>query len=89
MDNLLRSEIYNQHDLELSNQAYLILIWVLAPFKSFKDLKGAKTLNEKLRKTCYNYKPDLIILGHADLISAQQISELREDYQIQDLDNGF
>ena len=49
-------------------------------YKSFKDLKGAKTLNEKLRKTCYNYKPDLIILGHADLISAQQISELREDY---------
>ncbi len=49
-------------------------------YKSFKDLKGAKILNEKLRKTCYNYKPDLIILGHADLISAQQISELREDY---------
>ncbi len=49
-------------------------------YKSFGDLKGAKTLNEKLRKTCYNYKPDLIILGHADLIAAQQISELREDY---------
>ncbi len=49
-------------------------------YKSFGDLKGAKTLNEKLRKTCYNYKPDLIILGHADLITKQQISELREDY---------
>ena len=49
-------------------------------YKSFNDLKGAKSLNDKLRKTCYNYKPDLIILGHADLISADQISELREDY---------
>jgi len=49
-------------------------------YKSFKDVKGAKTLNEKLKKTCYNYKPDLIILGHADLISADQISELRDDY---------
>ncbi len=49
-------------------------------YKSFGDLKGAKTLNDKLKKTCYNYKPDLIILGHADLISAQQISELKEDY---------
>ncbi len=49
-------------------------------YKSFKDIKGAKTLNEKLKKTCYNYKPDLIILGHADLISADQISELRDDY---------
>ena len=38
-------------------------------YKSFSDFKGAKTLNEKLKKTCYNYKPDLIILGHADLIS--------------------
>ena len=49
-------------------------------YKSFGDFKGANTLNEKLKKTCYNYKPDLIILGHADLISADQISELREDY---------
>ena len=49
-------------------------------YKSFGDLKGAKTLNDKLKKTCYNYKPDLIILGHADLISSDQISELRDDY---------
>mgnify|MGYP001173662821 CR=1 FL=1 len=49
-------------------------------YKSFGDLKGARTLNDKLKKTCYNYKPDLIILGHADLISSDQISELREDY---------
>jgi len=49
-------------------------------YKSINDLKGAKTLNDKLRKTCYNYKPDLIMLGHADLISANQIHELRNDY---------
>ena len=49
-------------------------------YKSFKDIKGAKTLNDKLKKTCYNYKPDLIMLGHADLISAEQIAELKEDY---------
>lgn len=49
-------------------------------YKNLKDIKGAKTLNEKLRKTCYNYKPDIIMLGHADLISAEQIAELRNDY---------
>ena len=49
-------------------------------YKSITDFKGAKTLNDKLKKTCYNYKPDLIILGHADLISADQIAELKEDY---------
>ena len=49
-------------------------------YKSLKDFKGSKILNEKLRKTCYNYKPDLIILGHADLITSDQIGELRDDY---------
>ena len=36
-------------------------------YKSYSDLSGSKSLNEKLRKTCYNFKPDLIVLGHADL----------------------
>ena len=49
-------------------------------YKSITDFKGAKILNDKLKKTCYNYKPDLIILGHADLISANQIAELKQDY---------
>ena len=48
-------------------------------YKNLKDLKGSKTLNDKLKKTCYNYKPDLIITGHADLITKQQIQELKED----------
>tara|TARA_B100001057_G_scaffold489851_1_gene576959 strand:+ start:70 stop:2199 length:2130 start_codon:yes stop_codon:yes gene_type:complete len=48
-------------------------------YKSIGDIKGKKTLNEKLKKTCYNYKPDLIITGHADLISKEQIQELKED----------
>ena len=49
-------------------------------YKGIRDIKGAKTLNDKLKKTCYNYKPDLIVLGHADLISSDQIAELKEDY---------
>ena len=49
-------------------------------YKTLNDLKGAKTLNDKLKKTCYNYKPDLIVMGHADLISRQQINELKDDY---------
>ena len=49
-------------------------------YKSINDFKGSKILNEKLRKTCYNYKPDIIILGHADLIAPEQIAELKNDY---------
>ena len=48
-------------------------------YKSLGDIKGKKSLNEKLKQTCYNYKPDLIVTGHADLISKEQIQELKED----------
>ena len=48
-------------------------------YKSIRDFKGSDTLNDKLKKTCYNYKPDIIITGHADLISRDQIQELKED----------
>jgi len=49
-------------------------------YKSYLDLSGSKSLNEKLRKTCYNFKPDLIVLGHADLISSDMLGELKDEY---------
>ena len=48
-------------------------------YKSLNDIKGSKILNDKLKKTCYNYKPDLVVTGHADLISKEQIQELKEE----------
>jgi len=48
-------------------------------YKTINDFKGSKNLNDKLKKTCYNYKPDLILIGHADLISKEQIQELKND----------
>ena len=49
-------------------------------YKSYSDISGSKSLNEKLRKTCYNFKPDLIVLGHADLISSEMLGELKDEY---------
>ena len=49
-------------------------------YKSYKDITGSSNLNDKLKKTCYNYKPDLIVMGHSDLISAKQLGELKNDY---------
>ena len=49
-------------------------------YRSYKDFTGASTLNQKLKTTCYNYKPDMIVLGHCDLINAQQLGMLRDDY---------
>ena len=41
---------------------------IVKHYKSFKDHTGSKALNHKLINTVYNYKPDLLIFGHADLI---------------------
>jgi len=49
-------------------------------YRSYKDLSGAVSLNEKLKKTCYNYKPDMIVMGHSDLVNAQQLGFLRNEY---------
>ena len=49
-------------------------------YKSYKDLSGSKNLNNKLKKTCYNFKPDVIIFGHADLVSPETLGELKDDY---------
>ena len=49
-------------------------------YKSYRDISGAKSLNKKLKITCYNYKPDLIVLGHADLISSEILGELKNEY---------
>ena len=49
-------------------------------YKSYSDLSGSKSLNEKLRKTCYNFKPDLIVLGHADLVSPDMLGQLKDEH---------
>ena len=49
-------------------------------YKSYKDITGGSTLNDKLKKTCYNYKPDLIVMGHSDLVNVKQLEELKNDY---------
>ncbi len=53
---------------------------ILKYYKSYKDISGSKSLNDKLKKTCYNFKPDIIVLGHADSILPQTLGELKDDY---------
>ena len=54
---------------------------IVKHYKSIKDYTGSKTLNEKLINTVYNYKPDLLIFGHADLIKDSTLSYLKENYK--------
>ena len=48
--------------------------------KSIKDFSGSSTLNDKLIKTCNHFKPDMIVLGHADMISKEILHDLKRDY---------
>ena len=54
---------------------------IVKHYKSLKDYTGAKTLNEKLINTVYNYKPDLLIFGHADLIKDKTLAYLKDNYK--------
>ena len=48
--------------------------------KSIRDFYGSNTLNDKLVKTCYHFKPDMIVLGHADMVSQDVLLSLKKDY---------
>ncbi len=49
-------------------------------YKNYKDLSGTKKLNSKLINTCYNFRPDMIVLGHADSIFPQTLRDLKKNY---------
>ena len=53
---------------------------IVSRSKNYKDFSGSKTLNDKLIKTCYHFKPDLLVLGHADMVSLDIIGNLKKEY---------
>tara|TARA_B100000674_G_C37909548_1_gene947877 strand:+ start:128 stop:1798 length:1671 start_codon:yes stop_codon:yes gene_type:complete len=53
---------------------------IVSRSKNYKDITGSKTLNDKLIKTCYHFKPDLLVLGHADMVSLDIIDSLKSEY---------
>jgi len=48
--------------------------------KSIIDISGTKTLNAKIFNTVDNFRPDLIVLGHADNISVETINKIKKLY---------
>jgi glycosyltransferase involved in cell wall biosynthesis len=53
---------------------------LLRSFRSFNDITGSKGLNLTFINTVENFKPDLIILGHADSIKKETLSIIRKKY---------
>jgi len=53
---------------------------ILSNHRKLNDLNGSKYLNKKLLTVIGNYTPDLIILGHADLINIETLRIIKSFY---------
>jgi glycosyltransferase involved in cell wall biosynthesis len=53
---------------------------IVSYHRSLKDFDGSKKLNSKIIETISNYLPDLIILGHADLVSLSTLEFIKKNY---------
>ena len=53
---------------------------IVSYYRSIKDFDGSKTLNNKLIEIISNYLPDIIILGHADLIKKETLHFIKKNY---------
>ena len=53
---------------------------ILSNNRKLNDLNGAKYLNKKLLTVIGNYVPDIIILGHADLINIKTLKLIKQYY---------
>ena len=49
----------------------------LSQSKSFKDFTGKKKLDDKILNSFKNFKPDLIVTGHADSVSPETLDLLK------------
>ena len=53
---------------------------IVSYYRGVTDLNGSKKLNNKLVDVISNYLPDLIVLGHADLINYSTLSFIKKNY---------
>ena len=53
---------------------------IVSSHRKLNDFNGSKYLNKKLLSVIGNYIPDLVILGHADLIDIKTLKLIKEYY---------
>ena len=47
-------------------------------YKNLRDFKGNKSLQKKIIETFNNFKPDFIVMGHADRVERTTLEKIRE-----------
>jgi len=53
---------------------------IVSYYRCLTDLNGSKRLNKKLIEVISNYLPDLIVLGHADLVDFVTLNFIKKNY---------
>ena len=53
---------------------------IVSYYRGVGDLNGSKRLNDKFIEVISNYVPDLIVLGHADLIKGETLRFIKKNY---------
>ena len=53
---------------------------IVSYYRKINDIDGSKRLNKKFIEVISNYLPDLIVLGHADLIKRDTIKFIKKTY---------
>ena len=53
---------------------------IVSYYRNLNDLNGSKRLNKKLLEVISNYVPDILVLGHADLISIDTLAFIKKNY---------
>jgi len=53
---------------------------IVSYYRNLSDLNGSKRLNTKLLEVISNYVPDIIVMGHADLIKKETLEYIKKNY---------
>ncbi len=53
---------------------------IVSYYRNLNDLNGSKRLNKKLLEVISNYVPDILVLGHADLIKKETLQYIKKNY---------
>ena len=53
---------------------------IVSYYRSVGDINGSNGLNNKLIEVISNYVPDLIVLGHADLVKSETLKFIKKNY---------
>ena len=53
---------------------------IVSYYRKLTDINGSRKLNQKLIEVISNYLPDLIILGHADLVDFNTLKFIKKNY---------